>query len=235
MNTCTCSDPSGSNFCPGCGAPSRPERINRHYVWHELQHGILHLEKGFLYTTKELLIRPGATVRSFLAGDRKRHYKPIAYVIISSVIFSIVDHWLKPSAQAPTPGTAVNPVMNWVTANYNISNLIEIVFIALLLLLIFRKTGINYLENFVLCCYLSGVAMLFGSLLLIVENVIGQPIFGLLFTVGAFGYCIWGIGQFYSTQAKWSYLKATLAYLSGVIIFFGTAIALGMLMMRFMR
>ena len=235
MNTCTCSDPSGSNFCPGCGAPSRPERINRHYVWHELQHGILHLEKGFLYTTKELLIRPGATVRSFLAGDRKKHYKPIAYVIISSVIFSLVNHWLKTSAPALAPEAAVNPVMHWVTENYNISNLVEIVFIALLLLLIFRRTRINYLENFVLCSYLTGVGMLFGTLLLIVEYLIGQPIFGLLFTVGAFGYCVWGIGQFYSTQTKWSYPKATLAYLSGVIIFFGTAILLDKIIMQFMQ
>ena len=58
------------NFCSNCGEPINLKRIDGHYIYHEIEH-ILHFDKGIFYTIRELLIRPGENIRSFVSekGD----------------------------------------------------------------------------------------------------------------------------------------------------------------------
>ena len=37
---------------------SNLKRIDRRYISHEIEH-VLHLDRGFFYTVKELIVRPG--------------------------------------------------------------------------------------------------------------------------------------------------------------------------------
>ncbi|MEO8862184.1 MAG: hypothetical protein ABI358_12210 [Ginsengibacter sp.] len=32
--------------------------MNFHFLWHDVQHGLFHFDKGVLYTTKQLFTRP---------------------------------------------------------------------------------------------------------------------------------------------------------------------------------
>ena len=66
------------------------KRIDGRYVWDEIS-SVLNFEKGFLYTTKELFLRPGKTVREFIQKDRNRLVKPIIFIIICSFIYSIIQ------------------------------------------------------------------------------------------------------------------------------------------------
>jgi Protein of unknown function (DUF3667) len=75
-------------YCANCGQKADTHRINWRYIWHDLPHSTLHLDKGFFYTAKELTIRPGAAVREFLYGKRIKHFRPLAYVLILSVIMT---------------------------------------------------------------------------------------------------------------------------------------------------
>ena len=82
MNICkNCSSKFDTKFCPECGTNAVSKRIDKHYFIHELKHGILHLENGFVYTTKELLTNPGNSIRKFIEGERTRHFKPIGLSI----------------------------------------------------------------------------------------------------------------------------------------------------------
>lgn len=51
---------------------------------------VLEIERGFLYTLKELLVRPAQSIKGYVAGKRVKFYKPFAYVVIMSTITSFL-------------------------------------------------------------------------------------------------------------------------------------------------
>ena len=54
----------------------------KHFVMHDLLHGVWHLEKGILFTLKETIIRPGQAALDYIKGKR---------VVIT--MFSIWHFW----------------------------------------------------------------------------------------------------------------------------------------------
>ena len=226
MNTCkNCSINFDTKYCPDCGTPAITKRIDKHYVWHELQHGIFHFEKGFFYTTKELLINPGHAVRKFIEGDRLKHYKPIGYVIICSIIYTLSEHYFDTETKHRSSSDGI--VVKWIFEHYSYSNLIEIIFIAFMLQLFFRKEKYTYFENCVLCCYLTGFTMLIGAiytLFIFLTNL--ETLDSLFFFLIMFVYMAWGIGQFYDKKTWWTYFKAFFVYLISFTLYYVFAILL---------
>jgi hypothetical protein len=231
MNTCkNCSTGFEAKYCPNCGVSVNVKRIDRKYLLHELEHGVLHFEKGFFYTTKELMLRPGHAIKGFLEGNRLKHFKPIGYVIICSVIYSFLSHHFGPKLVLLMPDNYVGKIFMWIFQHYNYSNLIEIIFIALPLTWFFKKRGYNYFEYFVMLSYLTGSMMLFGSLLLILSYFTGSQVFNNLLPLITFVYMTWGIGQFFTDKKASTYIKAFLAYLSGFLLFYFSAVILGIVL-----
>jgi hypothetical protein len=225
MTTCkNCSEHFDSKYCPFCGTASEIIRIDKHYVLHELQHGILHFEKGFLYTVRELITNPGNSIRNFINGERSKHYKPIGFLIICSIIYSILAKILKHKVKADSPIGNVNRIIIWITENYNYSNLIEIVFIALSLKWFFSKKEVNYFENIVLLCFLTGIGMLINSVSLVFEFITRTSLITKFFQIITIAYTVWAIGQFYDKHKWTTYLKALLAYILGFVLFIASAL-----------
>jgi hypothetical protein len=52
------------------------------WLLNELPHAIFHVEKGILFNTKQLLIRPGYAIRNFLVGKRKPFFNPLTYLAL---------------------------------------------------------------------------------------------------------------------------------------------------------
>lgn len=77
------------NFCANCGQ-KKYKRIDRKYIWDEVQYSTVHMNKGFFYSIKSILKNPGKTARSFIDGNRVNHYKPIALAFITSGILAFV-------------------------------------------------------------------------------------------------------------------------------------------------
>ena len=82
MKVCqNCGGEGDQKYCPNCGQALQIERININSLLHEVAHTFWHLEKGFLYTLKELAIR--TTQRKYLSGIRIRYQKPFPLFAIS--------------------------------------------------------------------------------------------------------------------------------------------------------
>jgi hypothetical protein len=79
------------NYCSECGQNAHTERIDAHFFMHDIPHSVLHIDKGFFYTFKELIIRPGHSIRGYLEGKRIRHFRPLAYLLLLSTISTLVD------------------------------------------------------------------------------------------------------------------------------------------------
>ncbi len=85
-NCKNCNEIIVENFCGNCGQKTY-KRIDKKYIWDEIQYTLLHTNKGFLYSVKNILKNPGKTAREFINGDRVNHYKPIllAFALIISI------------------------------------------------------------------------------------------------------------------------------------------------------
>jgi len=92
MNCKNCTTEVNSNFCPNCGQPTSLKRIDGKYILHEVGH-LLHFERGILFTIKELITNPGQNVRNYLAENRSRLFKPVFFIIVTSLIYTLCNRF----------------------------------------------------------------------------------------------------------------------------------------------
>src|SRR5882757_2952307 len=88
-----CEHNYAGKFCPECGQKGHTDRITLASIAHEVPHSVLHLDKGFFYTFKQLLVRPGHSIREYVQGKRVKHYSPIAYLLIMCAASSLMAHF----------------------------------------------------------------------------------------------------------------------------------------------
>ncbi|KPM48455.1 DUF3667 domain-containing protein [Jiulongibacter sediminis] len=230
MNCKNCGADLSGNFCAECGAPAKLKRIDAHYIIHEIEH-VLHLDKGIFYTLKELFIRPGKSVREFILETRNRLVKPIIFIILTSLVYSILNSTFHFEDGYVTYGSlpdgSVKKILTWVQSHYGYANILMSVFIAFWLKLFFRKYEFNFFEIIILLCYVVGVGMILLGVFGVLESFTSWP----LTSIGAylfFLYATWAIGQFYESKFA-NYLKAFFAYLLGYMSFLIVLLLVGFL------
>ena len=232
MDCKNCNQEVTSKFCPDCGQPANLKRIDGKYIIHEIEH-ILHFERGILYTIRELTINPGQNIRKYLSENRTRLVKPIIFIIITSLIYTILTHlfhvedgYVKYSdAKGETP-SAIGNIAKWVQEHYGYANIMMGIFIALWLKLFFRKSNYNFYEILIMLCFVMGMGMLIFSLFVVIQGVIHFNIMAIAGVIGIV-YCVWAIGQFYEKKNTSGYMKGLFAYILGMITFWVFPILIG--------
>lgn len=231
MPTCVkCQTEFTGNYCYNCGHPVQPKRITGNYILSEIG-SVLNFQKGILYTIKGLAISPGSDVRKFIGEDRNRLVKPILFILICSLAYSLIisffgihDGYMDVNAGSDS---AITAIYGWVSQNYGYANIIMGLFISLWIKLFFRKYDYNIFEILILMCFVMGMAMLLYAVCAIVEGVSGWSTMQIGGVLG-FAYCIWAIGQFFNSRKFMSYFKALLAYILGFLTFSILATSLGL-------
>ena len=229
MNCKNCNAETSQNFCSNCGAPVKLKRIDRHYIQHEIEH-LLHFEKGFLYTIKELVTRPGQSVRTFISDNRTKLVKPILFIILSSLLYSLTTHFFHIEdgymKYGNTEANSTTLIFKWIQEHYGYSNIIMAIFIAMWIKIFFRKYNYNFFEILILLCFVMGIGMLIFALFAMIEGVSNIQLMQISGII-SFIYSAWAIGQFFD-KYKWiNYLKSFFAYLLGFMTFGISALMLG--------
>lgn len=232
MNCRNCNSAMSDNYCSHCGHPAQLKRIDGHYIQHEITH-VLHFEKGIFYTIKELMLRPGDSVRAFIAENRSRLVKPIVFVIVTSLIYTIVNQFFHIEdvyiKYEDSQGNSVNAINKWTQSHYGYTNIIMGIFIAWWLKLFFRKLNYNFYEILILLCFVIGMGMLLLAVFALFEGLTSfrvLPAAGVIYIL----YSTWAIGQFFSKKNISGYLKAFGAYILGMITFSLLVFLLGYLL-----
>lgn len=140
------------HYCNNCGQSAHTHKINGHFLWHEIQHGLLHFDQGIPYSIKQLFTRPGDSIREFIEGKRVRHFKPLSLVVVLAAFYGFLYHYYDINLFPATKDNSVdysqfNELMashySWITISciplYTIGTYIA-----------FRKQGYNFFEYFVL-------------------------------------------------------------------------------------
>lgn len=232
MNCKNCNTEINSKFCPDCGQASSLKRIDGHYIIHEIKH-VLHFERGFLYTIRELTTNPGHNIQKYLLENRSRLVKPIIFIIITSLIYTILNHlfqiedgYVKYHETKNESSSAVGNIVKWVQNHYGYANILMGIFIALWLKLFFRTYNYNFFEILIMLCFVMGMGMLIFSVFVIIQGLTNLNLLTIAGVIGI-AYCIWAIGQFYEKKKKINYLKALFAYLLGMISFWILPVLIG--------
>ncbi len=170
MAYCTnCKEDSPSEFCSFCGRNLVVQKIDKHYLAQEFVK-LTGYEKGFIFTAKELLLRPGKIIREYIHTDRNKITKPITFLILASLLYTVVTHFLKVETlqtnmiKATYNDSEAFIVANWVKNNYGYANLLMLLPIAFCTKIIFSKKGYNFYETFVVTAFVMAEGMLLFSI-----------------------------------------------------------------------
>jgi len=219
-------------FCSNCKQSLKPKRIDGHYILHEIEH-VLHFDRGILYTIRELLIRPGENIRNFISENRSRLVKPIIFIIVTSLIYTIINHFFHIEDAYikidGAKGSQLNAINSWVQSHYGYSNIIMGAFIAFWLKIFFRKYDYNFFEILILLCFILGMEMLIFSVFAIFEGFTKYHLMQVAAVI-VFAYFSWAVGQFFDKTKAAGYFKALVSYILGMITFGISIMILGTLM-----
>lgn len=230
---CTsCNSEITQNYCPNCGKPSRLERINGRYIINEIA-DILSFEKGIFHTIKELALKPGESIRDFLLKDRNRLVKPVVFIIITSLIYTLTIHFFNIDdgyIDVSFEGTShINTIFfQWVQTHYGYANMLIGLFIALWIKLFFKKYDYNIFEILILLCFLMGMTMLIFALFGLIEGLTHLRLMQFAGIIGLL-YTIWGTGQFFKAKII-NYIKAFSSHTLGMMTFLIVAIIIGLIL-----
>lgn len=225
-NLCkNCNNSNYGLYCKSCGQKPHTHRINFHYILHELQHSLFHVDGGILYTLKELSIRPGHTLREFIDGKRVKHFKPITFVLILSILHAFLEHQLdknpfiieglKGMVDAIRNDKNISEgkflVINWLIEHYSYTALLLIPLFSFPSWLAFIKSGYNYFEHLTLNTFLFGqitfIFILTLPLSIIFPDYYSIDIWRLLFAII---FTFWSYFQFFNNIKKTSRILNTI-------------------------
>lgn len=229
MNCKNCNTELNSKFCPDCGQQTNLKRIDGHYIIHEIEH-VLHFERGILYTVRELITNPGQNIRNYISENRSRLVKPIIFIILTSLIYTLISHFFHIEEEYVNykglEKSSIGTILKWIQGNYGYASILTGIFIAIWLKVFFRKYGYNFFELLIMLCFVQGISMLIFAVFALGEGLLH---FKLLSVAGIFGliYLVWAIGNFFEAKKIGNYFKALISILLGTITFYIIIFAIG--------
>jgi hypothetical protein len=157
--TClNCNELVTKKFCPNCGQKTDTHRITfKHFITHDLLHGVWHIEKGILFTLKEALLRPGKAALDYISGKRIRYYNVFYLTLLMIGLNLFLTHYYDQLSQhyfgtfdyssRNKVGTTLDTFLN----NYSKILLFSVIpLFALNSFILFRKKKLNLSEHFII-------------------------------------------------------------------------------------
>ncbi|MEY8760064.1 DUF3667 domain-containing protein [Chryseobacterium tongliaoense] len=204
------------------------KKIDGKYILNEIRH-VLHFEEGFLFTLKEMTLRPGNSVKEYIEVNRKKYVKPLIYLIFSSVFFVLTANFL----EIPFSFFGIDYVYQLTGRNFErllnkhlgYAILFSGFFYALWVWVMFRKSKYNIYEIFILMSFLFGNWIFISTFCLIfiyLITYISIPFALILIKLSFYAqliYVAWGVAQFFGKQNWIIYGKAFCAPVLGVLSF----------------
>ncbi len=94
-NSClNCGTTLKGNFCAECGQPSSTGKISFKETIRNFMGIAFALEGPLWLTLRLLIVNPGKLFREYIAGKRKKYYKPVALFILVTAVYLILRAWI---------------------------------------------------------------------------------------------------------------------------------------------
>lgn len=224
-----CNQTVDNNFCPHCGQNAAIQRFSlKQFFLNDLVNNLLNIDKGFFYTIKELITRPGHSIREYIEGKRVNHFNYLTFVIliitIGHIVGNISEIKLIDTTYYFSKDKDLITDFDRITSAYpKLFILIRVPFLALFTLLFFKKSKKNFTEHLILNVYkVCGELIIAITFTLIAIVIRANHSMDFIFTVVGiltFVFSVWYYFQFFSA---FGYSKISLlirSVLTTIIIF----------------
>lgn len=232
-------------FCGRCGQDAHhTHRLTLKDMPHDVLHSIWHVDKGILYTLKTMVLRPGPTIRAYLAGKRVDHFRPLSLLFLLTGLYALFHSVLHINMLPPRDPTMPEAVwqMQQISTSFMMKYLswcyVAMVPVwALFARWFLRRGGYNYAECLILVAFITAILNFFSLLYLpVMYSYSGTPHIGkasVAFMLPVFGYATWAYGSLLAhtglslARRLWcGFMTYLLGYLACVLVIVVTTYAL---------
>jgi len=213
-------------YCKESGQKASTHRFSLlHFLQHDLVHGLFHLDKGVLHTLKELIYRPGAGAREFIAGKRVNHYSIFAFFIIVVALRHFLSKNDFTHGYFISDDKTTDDLLNHVVINYyKYLYLLAIPLLSCITWPFFWRLKYNFTEHLILNAFMLSAVLLYSLVFMLLGYLVSDWWFrkGMM-TIILF-YTVWNYYQAVkSAYSFWNYFWRICC----VIILFFIALLLG--------
>lgn len=155
-----CNERVSKKFCPNCGQKTDTHKITlKHFLLHDIAHGVWHFDRGILFTLKEAIVRPGQAALDYISGKRVRYYNvfylSLLLIGLHLLLLHVYETFRNPEI-ASMDATNIPNVSNFFTNNIKFILFSIVPILGLNAALFFKRLKLNLAEHFIL----AGIALL---------------------------------------------------------------------------
>lgn len=218
---------------------------------------LFELEVPILRTVAGLTIRPGRVCREYVEGRRKRYTNPVKYAFLTTTLLTVaiaffgvdltgntqqmlglnaaatadasdaVDAQAEPAPQV----TFVRDIQRWIQLSLNYMILLGLFGLPIVLKLLFRGNGYNYVEHLAFVMFSWGHSYLLSVPLHVMGVTNSLPMFITHITLST-AYLVWSAWAFYpSDRGPFAHLLVTIGKMLIAVVAVGCLGALSAIVM----
>ncbi len=227
-----CGEQVNGDYCSDCGQRTSVHRVTFKETLDDFIESVFTVDAPFFVTLKGLFIQPGALFKEFLSGKRKTYYKPVAFFILTTIVYLLIRSVIDFDPFLDTSIIVLDeekktPIMT-LARNYMLLNINKLLFVfvftlALFLKLFFYKT-FALAEFVAISFYLTGMYTLFTTINMFYVQYVDSK-FQALGILMMFAYFIYAMVLFIDGGKFWVVVKSIptflLAFIFYVLLAFG--------------
>jgi Protein of unknown function (DUF3667) len=223
-NCLNCGKQITEKFCANCGQKASVHRYSlKHFIEHDLIHGIWNVDNGIIFTIRELFTRPGHSIREFIFGKRVGYFSFVTLLLLILGVSHFLGEYTQVKLSDLMPENSkgiMNEFQEFTKKNPKTILLLTIPFYSLFSFIWFRKSKLNLTEHFVLNSYKTVGESLIGLLFVIITifyaNIKVLTIVYSFISISTLLYAFWFYRQFFAT---YGYSKKSLIIRSLGVVF----------------
>jgi hypothetical protein len=209
-----------SRYCAACGQRTTPLRLTMGQIAHDFLHALTHVDHSIFALIKGLALHPGRVAREYVEGRRKKHFGPLAFLVITVGIASFMV--VVTGVQFFT-STGESESVGFLQRHINIVILLQMPLLAGACVLLFWNERLHYAEHLVLCAYTSGFRILVLGLvatpaIYFAGVPAANPVFVPLYHGAWLAYFAYAAAQFFRGRKWWVAVRAVFAGLIAQVL-----------------
>jgi hypothetical protein len=237
----SCNAPMSSLYCSNCGQKAYTGRLTVKKLLLNGLNNIFNLEKGILYTIKELILRPQEVIVGYINGRTVNQYNPFrlllvigslyAFVLVTTGAFDVQSELIAEyGTNDPEARANQEKMIGYVKQFSSFLSFVLVPFYAFGSKLMFKRASFNFAEHLVAVVYAYAIVTLLSTAITLVLFQTDTMVVQLLVTVTTtIAIAVVLAKTFRSSYGMFSgIMRGILSTVFGVVFFF---IALSIIML----
>jgi hypothetical protein len=224
-----CNQSIKSNYCENCGQRTSINKVTFKETFQDFVDMVFSVNAPLMLTLKMLIVNPGKLFREYLAGKRKKFYKPVAFFILTTIVFVLLKALLNfdPMANMAVAGdmhlnqSLFNDAGIYMAKNSNNFIFIFVFSFAIMVKMFFYKKY-SFVEYLAISFYIIGFYVVITTVLMPWLKYLG-PKYNMISMVFMFFYVIYAMLSFFKKIIIGTIFKIFMAFFISLILymFFG--------------